>query len=76
MVTSLDVAFSLLKKTESVFDYAFLPEPVAEFLGKFVVTTEHAVIEERGAGNGIPSGFCDTLVDRAGGVAYFEPEIK
>ena len=45
MVTSLDVAFSLLKKTESVFDYAFLPEPVAEFLGKCVVTTEQAVIK-------------------------------
>ena len=40
VVTSFDIAFSLLKKPEAVFDYAFLPEPLAEFLGQFIVTTE------------------------------------
>ena len=65
MVASLDIAFSLLKKPEAVFDYAFLSEPLAEFLGQFVVTTEQAVVEERGACNGIPSGLCEALVDGA-----------
>ena len=65
MVTGFDVALSLLKKPEAVFDYAFLPEPLAEFLGQVFVTTEQAVVEERGAGNGIPSCLCKALVDGA-----------
>ena len=45
VVTSLDVSFSLLKKTEAVFDYAFLPERLAKLLGKIVVARNFSVIE-------------------------------
>tara|TARA_B100000927_G_scaffold282031_1_gene268244 strand:- start:969 stop:1199 length:231 start_codon:yes stop_codon:yes gene_type:complete len=76
VVTGFDVALSLLKKPEAVLDYAFLPEPLAKLLGKIVVAREFAVIEERGAGKGIPSCLCDTLIDGAGGVTYLEAKIK
>jgi hypothetical protein len=45
VVAGFDVALSLFKKSEAIFNDAFLPELLAEFPGKIVIATEYTVVE-------------------------------
>ena len=76
MVARFDVALSLFKKSEAIFNDAFLPELLAELPGKVVIAAEYTVVKEGGSGDGISSCFRDALVDGAGGMPHFESKIE